>query len=414
MAHCRYRMRGGEDASCDAEVELLRSRGVIVSTYLRDSREIDGYGPVERLLLSKESVWSSRSRRDVADLIGSERPDVAHFQNTFPLISPSAFAACRGAGVPVVVSLRNYRLVCLKATLLRDGRPCHACVGRSVPWPAIAHACYQGSRARTAVVAAGHVAHGLRGTWRGEVDVFVVNSPFSKRWLVAGGLPADRMVVKPNFCADPGEPAPLAPRGPALFVGRLSEEKGVDDLVRAVSLLKRGLQVRIVGDGPEKARLEALVKVLGLASRVTFAGYKPASEVLGEIGAASCVVLPSRCYETFGRTVVEAFACGRSAVVASGSAPADLVTEGETGAIFERGDAESLAAALERLYQDEAKLTAMGRAARACYLSRYTPEENFRLLMGIYRLAIERAHLELPAYLDDFAPARVSPAAGAR
>ncbi len=392
LGHNDYREPGGENTSFEVESELLRSHGIEVITYRRDSREIAGYSTRRMLTLGFRAIRAGDSREDVRRLLKQHRPALAHFHNTFPLISPSVYEACRDEGIPVIQALRNYRLICPKATLLRDGRPCNDCVGRAVAWPGIAHACYQGSRARTSVVAAMLAWHRSRGTWTRDVRLFITPSDFARSRLIAGGLPADRIVVNPNFTRDPGAVPPPPPDGKALFIGRLSEEKGAEDLLRACATPALRARLRLAGSGPEEAGLRRLASELGYAESV-FAGHLTGDEMTAEVAGAACIVVPSRCYETFGRAVIEAYAAGRAVVAASHGALAELVREGETGSLFRPADPGSLAGAIERLLSTPGGLQRMGAAARREYEARYTPRAGFENLMRIYKVAIDGSQL---------------------
>ncbi len=269
MAHCYYRERGGEDTSFEAEVALLTHHGCSVASYVRSSREIDDLGLLGCVSLPFRAIWAADTNRALSGLLRRTVPCIAHFQNTFPLISPSAYGVCRQQGVPVVQTLRNYRIVCPKATLMRDGRPCEDCVGKSIALPGIRHACYHGSRAETMAVASVTAVHDLLGTWRRKVTLFIAPTHFARRKFIEGGLLPESIVVKPNFTEDPGPPGPVPAHGPILCVGRLSLEKGTSDLIRAASLLKPRPDLRIVGDGPERQKLVDLAVTCGFSPRHT-------------------------------------------------------------------------------------------------------------------------------------------------
>src|SRR5882724_6530140 len=242
-------MTGGEDAVVAREHKLLVDMGHRVIPYFRANGDLKGRGISGAVNAGVDSVWSSRSYREVAWLLKSETPDVAHFHNSFPLISPAAYYACAEAGVPVVQTLHNYRLLCPAATFLRDGKVCEACLSRSVPWPGVLHGCYRGSRPATAAVAAMLAVHRAIGTWQERVDVYIALTEFARRKFIEGGLPAERIVVKPNFVAS--DLGPKQGRGDyALFVGRLSEEKGLGVLLNAWGRLRELIPLRIAGDGP--------------------------------------------------------------------------------------------------------------------------------------------------------------------
>jgi glycosyltransferase involved in cell wall biosynthesis len=386
MAHTFYRFLGGENLSFLAELELLRAQGHPVVAWTRDNREIDAYGPLRRAALPLRTVWDPAAYRELRALLARERPRVAHFQNTFPLLSPAVYHACRRAGVAVVQTLRNYRLLCPSGILYRDGHLCGDCLGRGLAWPGVVHACYRGSRAQTAVVAAMLGTHRLLGTWRDEVDLFVVPSEFARRQFLAAGLEPERVVTKPNFIAP--DPGPRAEPGDyALFVGRLTEEKGVRTLLAAWRG-DPGLPLRIVGEGPLRNELEAAA---GEGAMVRWLGERPHAEVLALIKGARLVVFPSEWYETFGRVAMEAFACGVPLVAARLGAMAELVEEGVTGLLFRPGEAADLLRVVRRALADPAALLAMGAAGRRAYEERYTAERNYELLCAIYGQAIERA-----------------------
>ncbi|MCC2663159.1 MAG: glycosyltransferase, partial [Geminicoccaceae bacterium] len=210
---------------------------------------------LSKLRLALKTVWSSESYHILRHRLKERKYDLVHVQNFFPLISPAIYYAARAEGVRVVQSLRNYRLLCPSAVLFRDGQLCQECVGRSVAWPGIVHACYRGSRGGTATVAAMLAFHRQLRTWERMVDVFIALTAFARDKLVEGGLPADKIVVKPNFVAD--DPAPgTGTAGYALFVGRLSPEKGLGTVLEAWQRLRGAIPLKVVGEGPLCASAE--------------------------------------------------------------------------------------------------------------------------------------------------------------
>lgn len=232
IVHNSYQQPGGEDVARDAEVRLLRRAGYSVLEYSRSNSEISGSSLLVQLSLASETLWSRRAYRDLHVLLSKEKPDVAHFHNIFPLISPSACYACADAGVPLVQTLHNYRLLCPAATFFREGRPCEGCIRRGVAWPGILHACYRNSRSASAVTAAMAAMHRAMRTWTNRVGVYISLSEFARNKFVEGGLPIEKIVVKPNFVEH--DPAPKPPGGHyVLYLGRLSEEKGIRVLLGA-------------------------------------------------------------------------------------------------------------------------------------------------------------------------------------
>ncbi|HYY72624.1 MAG TPA: glycosyltransferase, partial [Candidatus Bathyarchaeia archaeon] len=263
MLHCRYKEPGGEDLAVASEEQLLATRGHTVLPYRRNNAEIEPLPIVQKAVLPLTTVWSNKSLAAVRHFALDHHPDVAHFHNTFPLISPSAYSACRSAGIPVVQTLHNYRLLCPGTTLSRDGKPCERCLGKGIAWPAARFACYRGNRTASGTVAAMLAIHQILGTWTKRVDLYIALSNFARDKFIAGGLPASKIVVKPNFVhPDPGSDRNVS--GYALFAGRLSAEKGLRTLLAAWKQLGSKIPLRIAGDGPLRGELEGLVQRLGL------------------------------------------------------------------------------------------------------------------------------------------------------
>jgi glycosyltransferase involved in cell wall biosynthesis len=393
VAHNYYLQPGGEDRVYEAEAALLEARGCRVIRYAESNERTRTMGG---LATARAAVWSGRSYRALRALAHRERPDVFHFHNIFPLISPSAYYAMRVEGVPVVQTLHNYRLACPAAIFYRRGAPCEDCAGRRVQWPAVAHGCYRGSRVASSAVAAVNASHRLLGTWRTLVDAYVALNEFSREKLVAAGLPEDRVFTKPNFL-DP-DPGPGDGRGGfALFVGRLSREKGVHTLLEAWRRLDRTLAkpipLRIAGDGPlapEVARAARSVR------GVEWLGRRGREEVLALMGQASLLVLPSEWYECLPVTLVECFAKGTPALVSRLGAMRSLVREGESGFYFEPGSPRDLARGVERIFGAEDLLRRARAAARSHFLRHYGADANHRALMEIYAAARRHASAAAP------------------
>lgn len=380
MVHNRYLLRGGEDHSTDAELRMLRNAGVDADLFEMDNARVAELGG---LRTAARSIWSTEIYDRVRRLVRDKGYDVVHVQNFFPLISPSVYYAARAGGAAVVQSLRNYRLFCVNGLFFRDGRPCTDCVHRSVPWPGVAHACYQGSRAASAVVATMLAAHRVARTWHRAVDLYITATEFAHRKAVEGGLPAERMFVKPNF-VDP-DPGPGHGNGDyAVFVGRLSAEKGVDTLLSAWREAKPAWRLRVVGDGPLRPLVTAASQ---RGEPVAWLGQRPLDETYDIVGAASALVFPSRAYETFGRSVVEAFAKGTPVICSDIGTAAELVEDGRTGLHVRAGDARDIAAKVAWLAEHPEALTRMRRAARLEYEAKYTAQRNLDLLLQGYALA---------------------------
>jgi glycosyltransferase involved in cell wall biosynthesis len=385
IAHNRYCSPGGEDEVFLQESELLRRAGHEVLEYTAHNSEILEAGILNKAKMAGRTFWATSSVAQLRSVLRREKPDLAHFHNTFPLISPAAYYACQQEGVPVVQSVHNARMVCPAANFYRAGHVCEDCLGRVVPWPGILHGCYRNSRLQTAVVAGMLAGHRILGTWRDRVDVYVAFTEFYRRKLVQAGLPSEKIFVKPHFLpADPGIKQKIGEY--VLFVGRLAPEKGVRTLLEAFALLQKEIPLHIVGDGPLRTEMETQKDRCGL-SRLFLHGRLPREQTLEFMRGARFLIFPSECPETFGLAMIEAFACGVP-VIASRLAPmTEIVADGKTGFHFTTGDANDLAAKVDWALTHASEMETMGRAARAEYLAKYTAERNYQLLMEMYRRA---------------------------
>ena len=381
--HNRYQRPGGEDQVFVDETALLETRNHRV---LRYEVHNDQVKQANRLTLAKDTVWNTSAYRELGALIRRERPDVVHFHNTLPLVSPAGYYAARAEGVPVIQTLHNYRLLCPVALFFRDGRVCEDCMGKAIPWPGVVHRCYRGSRAASGVIATMLTVHRALRTWTEMVDVYVALTEFARNKFIEGGLPAGKIVVKPNFVApDPGQGQ--GGGGYALFVGRLAPEKGTETILAAWDRLGTRIPLKIVGDGPLR---DQVVEAATRQSNVEWLGHRPVEDVHALMGKADMLIFPSQWYETFGRVAAEAFAAGTPVIAANIGAVAELVEHGRTGLKFRPGDPEDLVTQLEWALSHSAELRRMREEVRAEFEAKYTAERNYRALMEIYEAALER------------------------
>ena len=381
VAHNAYQQRGGEDAVVESEVAMLRAAGHEVREYRRHNDELAEMGKARA---AADTMWSRRTRSDLGGLLAAWPADVLHVHNTFPLVSPSLYWAAASARVPVVQTLHNFRLLCPQAMLLRDGRVCRDCVGR-VPLPAVRHGCYRGSRAQTAVLAGMLVLHRGLGTWQRKVQRYVALNDFCRDEFVRGGLPAERIVIKPNFVESPPAAGALSgaagtARSGLLFVGRLAPEKGVTVLAQAAASLPDG-SVAVAGSGP-------LADQVRQAPGLQALGALAPAEVADVMGRSLALVMPSLWFENFPRTLVEAYAAGLPVIASRLGAMAELVQDGVTGLLAEPGDAHDWASKMRWALDHPAEMGRMGAAARARYEALYTPQRNLAQLLDIYEQAV--------------------------
>jgi glycosyltransferase involved in cell wall biosynthesis len=297
------------------------------------------------------------------------------------------YAAAADLGVPVVQTLHNYRFVCPVATLFRDGHVCRDCVGRSVPWPAVVHACIHDSHAQSAVAAATLAFHRATRTFDRAIACYVALTPFQRAEVIAGGLPADRVRVIPNFLEpDPGRRG--GERTGVLFVGRLSTEKGIDVLV-AAARSARGI-TRMAGAGP----MAGLVERAHASGDLEYLGVLPSAAVHEELQRAVAMVLPSICFEGFPLTVAEAFACGTPIIASRIGSLEDLVEDGSTGLLTVPGQADDLSAKLRWAVEHPADMAAMGARARSRYEALYRGPSHLAALLDAYAFAASSAQAD--------------------
>jgi glycosyltransferase involved in cell wall biosynthesis len=380
MLHNSYQFHGGEDESFESEVRMLHAEGHLVETIHINNSQIASSGSFHVAL---ESLWSSKSYDLVDRKLREHRFDVLHVQNFFPLLSPSVYYAARKHGVAVVQTLRNYRLLCPNVYLFRDGHICEDCTTKVFKYPGILHGCYRGSRMATAAVAAMTAFHTIKGTWIDAVDLYVALTEFVRDKFIEAGFPPAKLVVKSNFVyPDPG--CGGGEGGYALFVGRLSSEKGLKVLLAAWKLLNRVWKLKIVGEGPLSPIVE---KFCCENPDVEWLGQRPREEIAKLMGAARVLVFPSEWYETFGRVAIESFAAGTPVIASRLGAMAEIGEEMRTGLLFRPGDSEDLAAKLRWILEHPVQVDAMRDAARKLYENKYTMHENCRILIQAYKSA---------------------------
>ena len=382
LIHNHYQQPGGEDKVFAAEATLLESHGHTVTRYTVHNDAIDDIG---RFTLAKSTMWNSDQYRKMRTLFREARPDVVHVHNTLPLISPAVYYAAKAEGAAVVQTLHNYRMICPSGLLFRDDQPCERCVGKRVAWPGVVHACYRGDHAASSVVAAMLSAHWACGTYRRKVDRYIALTKFAKAKFVEGSVPSERVVVKPNFLpSDPGVGS--GEGGYALFVGRLSQEKGLRVLLDAWRHVGARLPLRIVGDGPLADEVRTAAASM---EGVSMLGQLPPAQVIDEMKSAMVLVVPSLWYEGFPMSIAEAFAVGTPAIVSKLGSLAEIVAHRRTGLHFSPREPFALANAIFSAIEDPENLHRMRFNARKDYEQMYSADRNYHALVDIYLQATD-------------------------
>jgi glycosyltransferase involved in cell wall biosynthesis len=383
-AHNYYTLPGGEDTVFQNQTALLRSRGHEVIEYIESNKRIEA---MNRAVVALQTIWSNSSYQKLKQCLAETKPDIVHFHNTFPLISPAAYYACRDAGIPVVQTLHNQRLMCPAASFYREGKLCLDCLGKTSPWPGILHACYHDSHLHTAVVASMLTFHRLIRTWQTKIDVFLCSTNFYRDLFIKAGLPASKIVVMPHFVWNEPQPGIPASRGDyALFVGRLDPEKGVQTLLEAWRHLDFPLKIRGHGRLSESAR--QFVRQHSM-DNVEFIGRLEEDELFSLIRNARFLVMPSEgYYETFGMVIVEAYSRGIPVVASKIGVMPELVSDTQTGLLFEAGNALDLSKKARWMWDHPEDANGMGRNGLALYEERFTPERYYKTLVDVYERLI--------------------------
>ena len=390
LVHNYYRSGtpSGENQVFDDEFSMLLRHDNEVEKLVRHSDEISQKGVFGICQSALTNLWNPRAIAALRQKVAVYGPDIIHVHNTFPLLSPGIFRIV-GSNSVKVMTLHNYRLYCSSAIPLRKGRPCTACLDSRSIWRSIVYGCYRNSRRATAPLALGIALHRSIGTWTRHVDAFIALSEFQKRLMINAGLPAQRVFVKPNFYSGNPVTIPWDNRGEyAVFAGRLSTEKGIENLVRAWLLWgDKAPELRILGDGPLSSHLKR-VSAPFTGKKIQFIGQVPITEVERQIAHSKLLILPSVCFETFGMVVLSAFACGTPAAVSEIGPLPTIVQNGKNGIVFSPGEINSLLKEVRTAWETPGYLDKLGKGAKATAGNHYTEDANYQILMKIYQAAM--------------------------
>jgi glycosyltransferase involved in cell wall biosynthesis len=379
VLHNNYRVTGGEDRVVEEEQTLLTAHGHKVDRLSFSNYDIQGLAQKIRTGIS--TCYSLRARHIVKSHLRKYRPDIVHIHNFFPLLTPSVYDACIEEGRPIVQSLHNYRLICANALLYRNGKICEDCLAHP-SYKAIVHRCYRHSLLGSATVAGMLAIHRKLQTWNRKVDYFIALSAFAKERFTRFGLTPEKIFIKPNFVNSlPDHLMMDRQRSGALYVGRLSEEKGVSALLNSWQAFREPLT--IVGDGP----MAGLVGRRKNKNGVYWHGYQHRDAVFAYLQKARFVVVPSQCYENFPLVVAESFASGTPVVAARLGALSEIVRDGQTGLLYEAFDHREMKKVIQWAFDHPTEMALMGKRARKQFDRLYAPSANYHQLMHIYRAA---------------------------
>lgn len=380
FVHNRYGKRSGEEIMLDRIVALLRDRGHRVDTWFADSADIAGISG--KLAAAASGIHSPASRKEMARRLADDRPDLVQVQNLYPLISPSVLPVIRQAGVPVVMRLSNYRLVCPNGLFLSHGKVCQACSGGR-EWNCVAKNC-EGDLFKSAAYAARNAVARKRGYYRDNVTRYYAQTAFQRDVLVHEGYPESRIDVIPNMIDVPEDRPEWTPGSFVGFVGRLSPEKGIDTLFAAARRTP-DIAYRLAGhagDYADRADIPANVELLGNLGPEELADF---------YREAALIVTPSVWFEGFPGVVIEAMRHARPVILSDIGGLPELVDSGEAGLLVPPRDDAALARAIAALMADPDKRQALGEAGFARVKAEYSEDLYYRRLMATYEAALASA-----------------------
>jgi glycosyltransferase involved in cell wall biosynthesis len=373
IGHTHYQQAGGEDAVVRNEIALLRSNGHEVRLVEMSNEAFNALSWPAKFKNILNWHWSDKNFKLLQEECRRFQPDIAHFHNTFFMMTPSVYSACRSMGVPVVQTLHNFRLLCSNALFFRQGKVCEECQ-TSLLDRGIRYGCYRGSRFLTWAVVRMLKKHWRQKTWQDNIDAFIVLSDFARQKFITKGLSPDKCWLKPNFVlTDPGQRVEHQPY--FVFAGRLSAEKGVKTLIDAFKKLP-DVKLVVMGEGPLKDPS---------VPNIRWAGFLQGEEYIKTVKGACAVIVPSVCYENFPMAIAEAFACGVPVIASRLGSMQEIVKDGQTGVLFNAGDARDLAEKIQSLAIDPARIQQLGKAARDAYIKQYSAKANYEQLMSIYK-----------------------------
>jgi glycosyltransferase involved in cell wall biosynthesis len=383
QVHNFYQQAGGEDRVVAAEHALLTEKGHSVFQHTVHN---DDVAKMPTIQLGLKTVWNNESYRRIGRLIADQAIEIVHVHNTLPLISPAVYYAAETRRVPLIQTLHNYRLLCPAATFFRAGEICELCLGKGIKYPAMVHRCYRGSLPASAAVSTMLAAHSLARTYQRKIHTYIALTEFAKGKFLQGGLPADRLVVKPNFLADdPG--IGNGSGGYALFAGRLAPEKGLDVLLEAWQACPHALPLKIAGDGP----LQSMVKQrAGALPNVEYLGACEHSHVIELLKDAAFLVFPSRWYEGMPLVLLESMACGTPVAAFAVGSLNDLIFDEVNGVKLPFESTLILERFLNDSHELIGKMALLRVSTRRYFEQNFTAELNYRRVLDIYQNALNR------------------------
>jgi glycosyltransferase involved in cell wall biosynthesis len=383
QVHNRALRPGGVDVIMETERSFLQSSGHVVEQLVLESSEVLAKSKVRAGL---KGIWNVEFSRQLETTIERSIPDVVHFQTPFPVMSPAVFRTASKLGLPTVASIHSYRYSCIQGQFLRDGKICELCLGKKMKLSGLRHRCYHNSLLGSSSLTASLALHRGIGSFRHDVDVWVVNSEFVKKKLAEEGIPQSRIVIKPNAVPDPGYQRNTIGSA-ALFAGRLEPEKGVQTLIDAWQLMDDPPPLTILGDGSLRTVVERAADANG---KIEFRGWVSRDEVDRALARARFLVLPSEWYEGQPVVAIQSFSTGTPIIASDVGNFSELISPGVNGYLFHSGSAVSLASVVTEAWSDTHCTPGLRQGARSTYLRHHTDQQVGNRLLFAYDQAIRQ------------------------
>ncbi len=389
QVHNKYKIIGGEWTVLHQEYDLLKREHEVDQFIVDNEKELSGL--INKFKLIFSTHYNRHSKLKLANTLRKKNYGVMHVHNFFPLLSPSIFEAAREQGVPTVMTLHNYRLIHPNGLMYHNGKIDQRSINGGSAYKCVMDGVYRNSVFQTAVTAHMIEYHRKHGTWSKFPSVFIALSQFSKDKFLEGGLPGERIFIKPNFLKDPlidYKDIEINPKkkNRFIYVGRISSEKGVEDLVNCWLMNDIGAELYMVGDGPAKPRLEKLSK---RDKSVKWIGEVSRMEILKMFSESKAVIFPTKWFEGQPLVLLEALSMGCPVITSKIGNPQDIIEDGVTGLHFTPGDVRELHQKIKFVQNNPEKLRELSNHARKAYLKKYTPEQNIRQIDEIYSVAAE-------------------------
>ena len=380
LIHSAYQQFGGEDSVVRAETDLLRKHGDEVYLYTRHNDEIKEFGLADKALFFPESIYSRKTSDELGDVVHRFRPDVAFIHNVYPLISPAAYHKLYAMGVPTVQVLHNFRPFCPNGFFYTQGKICEACRDGNY-LNAVSKRCYKDSSVLSGLYA---LTLGLNrlGGMLDKVSGFICLTEFFRIKMREAGVPDSKLFVRPNFVDPPVLNGESTTNNYALFMGRLSAEKGCWTLIHAFEQLP-GVALKILGAGPLENELRAYVAEKKLTN-IEFLGFQSGDAKWRILRNSLCLVLPSEWYENFPITALEGFMAAKPVVASRMGGLPYIIEEGRSGLLFEAGKASELAQKVQFLAHHPGDATRMGHCGRLLSETKYGSGQGYANLMQIF------------------------------